>query len=341
MKTNKFIIWSIISIALTSCFSENYRIITQINRDGSCRREIHFKADSISEQFPYDISLGWKISEKDTIVKEYLSEKIRKNFIISKKFNSVEELSADLQHDRVFPTPKESLKKRFRWFYTCYAFTAVYPETTDKGRVPMDKYISKARQKFYLQGDLSDYRGMNGYELKLELDDIETAFMKWYARSIYEECFDIILHHADDDDRSQLSAVKDTLYSLHERKMGEEPKFNDVCTALDLYFATDRFSILYAGNANEMDNIFEERLKVINRLMEFNIRYELMLPGKIMTANTDLQNDGVLVWNVNLFRFLTDDYTLTAESRVANIWAFAVTLLLIVFSVYCLIRYFR
>ena len=341
MKTNKFIILSIISIALTSCFSENYRIITQVNRDGSCQREILFKADSIPEQFPYDISSGWKIDEKDTIVKKYLSEKTEKNFIISKKFNSVKELSDGLQHDRVFPTPKESLEKRFRWFYTCYAFTAVYPETTDKGRVPMDKYLSKARQKFYLQGDFSDYRGMNGYELKMELDVIETAFMKWYARSMYEECFDVILHYADNDDRSQLPAVKDTLYFLHEKKMGEEPRLNEVCTALDLYFVTDRFSMLYAGNATEMDNMFEDRTKIIGILMEFNIRYELMLPGKIMTANTDLQNDGVLAWNVNLLRFLTDDYTLNAESRTANVWAFAVTLLLIVFSLYCFIRYFR
>jgi len=83
--------------------------------------------------------------------------------------------------------------------------------------------------------------------------------------------------------------------------------------------------------------MFEKRTETINELVKHNIKYELALPGKIMTANTDLQNDGVLVWNVDMFRFLADDYTLTAESRAVNLWAFLVTLLLVVISVCCFV----
>ena len=104
---------------------------------------------------------------------------------------------------------------------------------------------------------------------------------------------------------------------------------------LDRYFSTNHFSRVYAENEQEMNNMLEERTKVTNQLMDYEILYELTLPGKIMTSHAVVQNEGTLTWKINLFKFLADDYVLSAESRAVNIWAFAVTLLLIVFSGYC------
>jgi len=341
MKLNNIIVCSIISIALTSCLFEKYRIITRVDRNGSFLREIHTIADTISDNFPYDLSAGWEISQTDTAMTERLYEKNKKNIVISKKFNSIHESTADRRREVIFPTPEESLKKRFRWFYTYFTFTAVYPEITEKGRVPMDQFLNRDEQKFYLQGDMTAYRGMNGAELKEELDDIETRFWKWYARSVYEKYFDVILHFTDNGLRSQLIAVNDTVYSLNEKQIDEISGMNDFCTMIDKYLGIDHFSGLYAESSQEIDNMLEEKSKTIDKLISIEIQYELVLPGKIMAVNTDLQNDGVLVWDVTLFRFLADDYTLTAESRVVNIWAFVATLLLIMFSVYCFMKTFH
>ena len=335
MKTNKIIIAIIIGFVLTSCFSEKYRIITRVHRDGSCWREIQTIADSMAFLFPYDLSSGWEISQTDTVVDEYLSPKNKKIIMVGKKFNSVDELSEGLHSDKIFPVAKESLKKRFRWFYTYYAFTAVYPEITDKGQVPLENYLNKAEQKFYLQGDMSAYRGMAGWELKEALNDIDDRFMEWYNRSMYGESLDIIMHYAGADFHSKLSAVKDTLYSINKKQMSEPTGVKEVCLILDKYLVTDRFSNLYAENEQAMDSLLEERTKVTDELLNFDLQYELTLPGKIIATNTPLQNEGTLVWGIHLFRFLADDYTLTAESRTVNGWAFAITLLLIVFAVYC------
>ncbi len=349
MKTNKIIIWMVISIILTSCFSENYRIITHVNRDGSCSREVSTRVDSISDLFPYDLSSGWDISQTDTVVNEYLSQKVKKNVKVSKKFTSVEALSTGLRRDNILPVPEESLKKRFRWFYTYYAFTAVYPEITEKGSVPMDKYLNEAERKLYLQGDLSGYRGMSGFELKMELDGIEDRFMKWYIRNLYEECFEIIHYYSNAtnmDFRTQLSAIKDTLYSINKEQIESDPGLNsfgvsDVCGLLDKYFSTNAFTTLYAGKTEEINSMLKSRTKVTNDLLNFSIQYELTLPGKVIMTNTDLRNEDLLLWKVDAFRFLADDYILTAESRVANSWAFIGTLLLIFFAGYCLFRSFR
>ena len=343
MKTNKFIIWSMISITLTSCSYKNYRIITQVYRDGSCRVEIPFIADSLSAgTFSYYHSSGWEISQTDTLVKDGISMKDRKCIKISKIFPSVGQISADTTVQGTYLIPKESLEKRFRWFYTYYVFTAIYPEVANKGCVPLDQYLNKAEQKFLLQGDISAYRGMNGFEMKEELENIEAGFWEWHFRSMYEESFDAILQYAGTDFRLQLPAIKDSLYSINKSRIEKEyPTPEETCKWLDRFFSTDHFSKVYTQNKNEIDDILEEKSKETDELVKHVFQYELILPGKLMATNADQQNDETLIWKINMFKFLADDYTLTAESRTANIWAFAVTLLLIAFSGYCFIRYFR
>jgi hypothetical protein len=337
MKTVKIIILCVLCIALTSCISVNYRIVTHIDRNGSGWREIQTtmsKTDSLPKLFPYNLSYGWEISQSDTVVEEYLSRKSKTNVKVRKKFNSIHDLPVDLRSDIIFPVAKESYKKRFRWFYTYHDFTAIYPEITDKGRVPLEGYLNKSEQKFYLQGDFSAYKGMNGIELKEELNDIETRFLKWYNRSMFEESFEVIMHYSVSDFRPTLSVAKDSLYSILEQQHIEQPKVSDICTVLDDFLSTGFFTQLFNDNEHEMNNMLEERFKIIESLLEYSIQYELRLPGQIMTSNTDLQNDEVLKWHVNLFRFFSDDYTLTAESRTMNSWAFVVTFLLIVLSVF-------
>jgi hypothetical protein len=313
-------------------------MITRVERNGSCRGEIYEIMDSIvSQNFT-----GWEISQTDTVVKDYLSPKNKNNVKISKKFQSVEELSADTIRQRYSLSPKESLKKRFRWFYTCYAFTAVYPEVTNKGCVPVEKYLNKDEQKFYFQGDMSAYRGMNGWELQEKLDDIGNSFMEWYSRTLYEESFDVIIHYAATEFRSELPAIKDSLYSINKKQMMEGifpgSTIDEICVWLDKFFTTNRFSEQYAGFGGKMNDMLEEKSKETDELLKYSIQYELTLPGKLMATNADLQNDGNLVWKINMLKFLADDYTLTAESRTVNVWAFAVTLLLIAFSVVCFIK---
>ena len=341
MKTIQIIISIIMITAFTSCLSKYYKVSTQIDRNGSARKAIQTttaNADSIAVLFPYDISHGWEILQTDTVVEEYSSLKNRKNITISKKIKSLNDLSADLREDIIFPVATESLEKHFRWFYTYYDFTAIYPELTNKGRVPIDAYLTDSEQAFYFQGDQSAYRGMNGIELKEALDDIESRIREWYDRSMYEEFFDVIMHYTAADFRPKLPAVKDTLYSILEKQNLEDLNVKDVCLALNEYFGTDLFSRIHNENEREMNNMIDERKKVSDSLFKYSIQYALAMPGKIVTANSDLQDGGTLIWKIDLYRFLADNYALTAQSRTMNLWAFAVTLLLIIFSIYCFIK---
>jgi len=342
MKANKMILFLMVSVTLTSCFSKKYVISSYIERDGSCRRTIYAQDDSVTHLFPYDLTTGWEIAQTDTAVKSYLSLKNTKNWVVSKKFNSVDELSSGLLPDKNFPHAKESLKKRFRWFYTYYTFTAVYQEISEKGQVAMVNYLNQDERRFYFQGDLSAYKGLTGFELKDILNDIEEHFCEWYNRSMYEECFQIIAYFTDMDFRPELFAAKDTLYSIYRKSHPEQEflskQYEDLCPIIDSFFTTNRFSILYATNDKKMNDMTNERTKITDELLDFSIQYELSFPGKIIATNSQRQNNGALTWEVSMLNFLADDYILTAEWRTVNGWAFAIALLLLVFTVFCFRR---
>lgn len=88
--------------------------------------------------------------------------------------------------------PTEQLKKRFKWFYTYYIYTATYKELPDKGPVPLDKYLNKEEQIIWFRGDNAAFSGMNGIEQNDKLDKLEAKFGEWYNRSQYEIIWEVI-----------------------------------------------------------------------------------------------------------------------------------------------------
>jgi hypothetical protein len=156
---------------------------------------------------------------------------------------------------------------------------------------------------------------------------------------MYDEYFQIIAQMTEADFQPTLISVKDTLYSIYKKKFPEQSFNNaykkELSAMLDTFFVTNRFSTLYAENSQKMDDKLNERTKFTDELLRFNIQYELSFHGKIIATNSALQNNGFLVWNVDMFRFLADDYTLTAEWRKANVWAFVIFFVLL-FAAYCL-----
>ena len=65
--------------------------------------------------------------------------------------------------------------------------------------------------------------------------------------------------------------------------------------------------------------------------MNFNdcILSEIRLPGKLVSTNASAFNCGNPQWKIDGYRLLYDDLVLEATSRKVNIWAFAVTFVLL------------
>ena len=212
-----------------------------------------------------------------------------------------------------------------------------YPELADKGPVPLKNYLNESEQKLWFQGDDTAYRGMNGLEMKELLDRLEKKFYDWYNRSLYELSFEVIRPFIAEIDRgkymSRLDEVKDSLY------LGYQPKDDDpdpdpelICQLLDTHYHTDCFSLLYKEKQQEVDKRFVEETRPIE-LFGAVIQYELKMPGQMISANTTFRDREYLVWKVDAYRLLAGEYSLTARSRVPNVWAFILTGVLILLGI--------
>jgi hypothetical protein len=320
-------------------------MITTINPDASCLREIYVDGNlkfltGNMEYNPYlfHVDTSWRITALDTSKKQ---EKY--NMKISKTVRNIGDFSANIHCDEALQplaAPIETLEKHFRWFYTYYTFKTVYPCISDKIPVPIDQYMSKDEQKAWFQDDFSAYWGMNGYELNDELNVLEDKFFAWYLRNIYEVYLETIYSLARLSDSnlyvSQLLVIKDTLFQMINSSKDELLESKDINKRLDQYFNTTYFSDFYEANKQQIEEESEERLSM--GLFSKAIRYELIIPGKLISANTSLINQDTLTWNITAMRLVPDNYELIAISRTVHPWAFVVVAFFIILSVYCLMK---
>lgn len=345
-----------VALTATSCVSSYYRSVTHIDPDGKIGKTIYALGDSAfmagntaHNPFLFVLNNDWQVTRFDSCMAyDFFGEKRNLNVKAYRHYSSEDETPVSVVREAMRPlaAPKETLKKQFRWFYTYYTFTAVYPEITDKGPIPLSRYLTAPEQALWLQGDMKGYQGMNGIELKGVLDDLEKSFLQWYTRSMYEISFNIVQHFDSLSEDKQylprLAVCKDSLFLTNQPAREDSPDFSPsiVCDLLDTHFHTSHFSSVRKRYTKEFEQQLEEKSQSI-ALFDALIQYELSLPGEILSANTTLYQDSTLVWKVDAYRNLAADYTLTAQSRVTNVWAFIVTFGLLLGAIAGLVTYAR
>ena len=331
MKTNRLLSILLLAVSMVSC-TTYYQVKTRIHPDGSAHREVYAFADSafmagdpMKNPFMFSLDSGWVVTRFDSVrTHNYFGEEGKINVCAGREEPSVS-MFAEQVHPkdpmyRPLVTPQETLTKHFRWFYTYYTYTGIYPELADKGPVPLKNYLNELEQKLWFQGDDTAYRGMNGLEMKELLDRLEKKFYDWYNRSLYELSFEVVRPFIAEIDRGKYMSRLD------------DPDPELICQLLDTHYHTDCFSLLYKEKQQEVDKRFDEETRPIE-LFGAVIQYELKMPGQMISANTTFRDREYLVWKVDAYRLLAGEYSLTARSRVPNVWAFILTGVLILLGI--------
>lgn len=343
---------SVLLLVLASC-STNYRMTTRVYRDGRVSREVYTKADSAflagnrsSNPFLFQLGDSWMVENLDSCEKvDFFGEEGELNVKVKRTLEAGGTLSFFSTKEKWMKPlvePQEKLEKHFRWFYTYYTYTCDFQEIEDKGPIPMDKYLSKPEQALLFQGDMNGYQGMNGVELKSELDDVEEKFMEWFYHTQFELSYEVVEHFLQrGGDTTYLAKLKTEKGEIFEgdknRKEEDECSPEYVCTLLDKRYDTLVFSDLYKANQKEIQKMYDKKC-ITMELFNNQIKFELAMPGELLSTNTLLKEGDRLVWKVDAYRLLGGSYVLEAESRAMNTWAFCVTGLLIVLAGYGIIR---
>ena len=359
MKTNHSIatLLLLLSLGMTSC-STYYRMTSRIDTNGSMHREVYARGDSAfiagdktHNPFLFQLDTDWQIVNLDSTLKfnfwgeeEKLNVKACRNIpLINEEYFSI---SNGKEQMSSLAIPTEQLKKRFKWFYTYYIYTATYKELPDKGPVPLDKYLNKEEQIIWFRGDNAAFSGMNGIEQNDKLDKLEAKFGEWYNRSQYEIIWEVIRQFTSQKGDTvyvnRLNELKETVYTNHlsGKDSCGDAGIDDVCALFDKVGQTNYYSELYKAHAKAMDNMCEQKIKIAE-VFYHAIQFELTMPGTLLSSNASLSTNNIMVWKIDGLRLLTGNYVLTAESRVINYWAFGLTLLIILATLGIFIKLYR
>ena len=359
MKTNsRLFVALMLALLAASCKNKDDRMLTVINEDGTCSREYTFKTTqqwlAASPEEDYDSIIDkswertWSIQGVDSVrypvplteaqldsMQELDLDRQLGNMLLvhaKKTYQSVEEMSAELYRSDNHHLKKvegikasSTLEKRFKWFYTDYTFSETF---TYEGKpifpIPLSDFLSADTASFWFTGQPNLTQNLSGAEQKELLDKIETKINQWSnANWFYEACNIIIANY---DSIQNAPVGKERFISLRDSLVKQPCVLNGfedeghtkgITSQLETIFHTDaytKFFQSYKGGPAQYE-----------QLLSFGSPYDLVMPGRVTDAGTGEYDGEVIHYQLGGERMIPGPYTISATSRVTNLWAFIVT----------------
>jgi hypothetical protein len=360
MKHTSIILILFVALFATSC-EKPTDMLTVINSDGSCYRQFTEKADSAfmcgdtidkSNPFPIKIdstcNVSWKYGKSDLRTEFPLSRSLYDSLtkrsgsfdvVVRQDFKSVEEMAHRFKfkpsHEWSNMKVKYALEKKFRWFYTYYMYRETYPKIETGFTLPIENFMSKDEARFWFTGEPNILQGMNGFEIRNYIGELEDKYNQWFAKSVWDAQYAVVLANYDlignvPVTRKRLELLKDSIFNS-EVKVYQDFKMESI---LNKYFNTKVFSKLWKAENSpmkELETKFDNQ--PLMKYLSQSFTYKLILPGEIIKSNNAVVKGDTLVWNLTSARMVYGNYVLEAQSRKVNIWAFVITGLLLIIAV--------
>ena len=353
-------------LIMASCKNKDDRMLTVINEDGTCSREYTFHSSqqwlsaSSSEDYDSIVDKTWERSwsvlgadsvrypvplteaQLDSMQELDLSKPLGNLLMVhaKKEYQCVEEMSAHLyraerHHLKEVDNIKanSTLEKHFKWFYTDYTFSetfvydgpALFP-------IPLDRFLSADTASFWFTGQPDLTCHCSGAEQKDMLDDIEKKIGQWTnANWFYEICNVIIASYDQIQNppvsKERFSIVRDSLVMMPCVLNANEGEGlgDNITNLLEKTFQSDAYKLFLQTN--------ETGFKQYERLLSFGNNYDLQMPGTVIDAGMGQYDGDVIHYRLGGERLIPGAYTITATSRVTNVWAFVITILVVLLAI--------
>ena len=331
---------TILLTALTACESGHIDMNTIIHADGTCRREICFKADSVAlangsinaHSNVLDIlnDNSWTYEVQDTSwVKAY------------RDFSSPDEMAEamPLQVAGQQVKSKAKLEKQFRWFYTDYIYTETFESIAPTFVIPLTNYMEKDMADFWLTGTPDVMKGYSGLEMKDYLDSMEDAYMHFVNANILNDLMDVLAEHYDDITKAPVSkeeflASKSELIERADKTSTDVLNFEPEKLLVET-FKTEAYNQVLKDDP-VISEAWEQRQNIYVSLLMLDVDYQLTMPGgiiEIYKCGEGVFRDGELHYRLNGMRLLAPCYSIKATSSGKNNWALYVSLAIILLAI--------
>ena len=323
------IVATIAVLMITSC-DKNVTMFTEINRDGSCTRQITTKDDCYLDDESWEMVAPQDSSDHETV-------------ILRRSFSDVVEMASNpiLSVNDEPVRSDASLSISFKWFYTDYKFTETFLNWKDHSDIKITDFVSQDEADFMLTGYPNLVDGLTGGEMVDVLDKLQEKMELW-EYSVLTNCqLELIRNHYADIANPPVD--KATFVSLRDSiiRFGNENDYDPTGVIKDLlkdYFKSDAYDIFFTKSRKPAD-FAEEYEAEGNSIIESTIGimlikapYYLKMPGRVTDAGRGTVTDGVIKYRFEGNFLASNDYTITATSRAVNYWAFILSGLVVLLA---------
>ena len=365
MKTNRilFIVAAAV-LLMTSCSNEGERMLTIINEDGTCSREMTLHPAQEHVMAPLNESVnadgmifrsGWKRfwSVKGDSVRHACPmtqqqwdslQNVGGNILMHTKqdYPSVKEMGDSLNRvaQDLFKDTA-SLEKQFKWFYTDYVYKETLSIAVSKSvfPIPLDRFVSADTASYWFTGDPNLATGLTGAEQKEMLDEIEAKISHWFIACSMAHVCEIIANEQYDEvknppvSKEQFEALKDSIAMLPAvAKIDLSDNMSQVSKILEDYFHSDAYTPLFK-NEKVWNHRLEETYKFYTYLLCMKPMLDYVMPGKVIDAGNGVVDGNVVHYKFSGERMIPRPYDVTITSRITNVWAFVATFLIILVAI--------
>lgn len=363
---NEYILIALAALLMIGC-KKNSNMLTIINEDGTCMRELSFHTTPQKLMLPPDSDLDnyidkswertWTIVDNDSVrhpvpMTEAQYDSIQqKNFRkyvpdlvtmhVRKKFKNVQEMAEQTPlDDTKYIKASSSLDNHFKWFYTDYTFTETFAYVGNVKFVPISRFLSADTASYWFTGQPDLTRNYSGAELKEMLDGIEAKVSQWINANWFAMIYDEIASDYNSIQnppvsKEQFVSLRDTL-ATHPAILNTDlldGSMKDFMNVLDDYYHSSAYSDYIHKWSGGYDSL--KRDPTYLTMVSFQRDYDLVMPGRVLDAGMGEYDGNVIHYRVSGDRTIPNDYkySITATSRVTNVWAFVVTFLVILLAV--------
>lgn len=322
MKTrHSIIIIVLLLLSFASC--REITVKTTINEDGSFTRFIIVRGDDSSAVFnatlPYPIDASWQqnlVIDSTTKNKPY-------TLTYTKKYLGSDELNAKIQSDtswRKQLVRSINIDKRFGFFYSYLSFKETIKATNPFTNLDYHDYLT--------DDDLNLLKGNVLLTNKTDSSRFEQADKKaedFLIESISSEIISALQSGIKQLNSPTLNPEDVLKYQDSINKKVEELETENNEIFIDYYASwTGNEEVL---SLKEMEPpLFLESNRQLNLFLQIftmeNYNQVVEMPGVLTETNSISPVGNQVSWRVDAIALMFEDYTMYAESRVINYWAF-------------------
>lgn len=312
-------------------------VTTQIKPDGSVEQTLVFSGDSTEIA---NASFGC-MKEGDWKKEWTKPEKDKYKLVVSKKFRSVKELNKTMNPadtTQLVIRIQASLQRKFRWFFTRFVYSQTVLAANPFVKLDYHSYLTGEEVRL-LKLTEETRKTDPGYD-SVNYKKTEKHFEDFLFRSMYEDFYQQLLTVLSEDksltlSREEMDSKKEYVYHFLIDSVKNDAT-DDLLIGVGKVINHPDIQVIRTKYPDRFEG-FQKKLEFFGPTSDDTYRFTLRLPGLLLGTNSTQIKGSETGWNLSYYDFFFEDYTMTAESRKVNNWAFIVAGLLVLAALASLI----